>query len=394
MATTGLPELTIQDEYRLARRRQRLNDDPKARERLDRDVQKAQQRLERRKQAVPAVSYPEELPVSARRDDLLAAIRDNQVVIVAGETGSGKTTQLPKMCLELGRGVRGAIAHTQPRRLAARTVAERIADELHVPLGDAVGYAVRFNDRSSEDTLLRLMTDGLLLAEIQHDRLLRRYDTIIVDEAHERSLNIDFLLGYLKRILPRRPDLKVIVTSATIDPERFSRHFEDAPIVEVSGRTYQVEVRYRPPHEDTDQTDAIGDAVEELLRERPGDILVFLSGEREIRDTADALEGRLRSGVEILPLFARQSTAAQQRVWKPHKGRRVVLATNVAETSLTVPGIHYVVDPGTARISRYSARLKVQRLPIEPVSQASADQRKGRCGRVADGIAIRLYSEE
>ena len=290
--------------------------------------------------------------------------------------------------------MRGAIAHTQPRRLAARTVAERIADELKTPLGSAVGYAVRFTDRSSEDTLLRLMTDGLLLAEIQHDRLLRRYDTIIVDEAHERSLNIDFLLGYLKRILPRRPDLKVIVTSATIDPERFSAHFDGAPIVEVSGRTYPVEVRYRPPDEDTDQTDAIGDAVEELLRERPGDILVFLSGEREIRDTADALEGRLRSGVEILPLFARQSTAAQQRVWKPHKGRRVVLATNVAETSLTVPGIHYVVDPGTARISRYSARLKVQRLPIEPVSQASADQRKGRCGRVAEGIAIRLYSEE
>ena len=395
MATTGLPELTIQDEYRLSRRRQRLaEDDTKARERLERDVERAQERLERRQAAVPKVSYPEELPVSARRDDLLAAIRDNQVVIVAGETGSGKTTQLPKMCLELGRGVRGAIAHTQPRRLAARTVAERIADELDVSLGNAVGYAVRFNDRSSENTLLRLMTDGLLLAEIQHDRLLRRYDTIIVDEAHERSLNIDFLLGYLQRILPRRPDLKVIVTSATIDPERFSKHFDDAPIVEVSGRTYPVEVRYRPPHEDTDQTDAIGDAVEELLRERPGDILVFLSGEREIRDTADALEGRLRSGVEILPLFARQSTAAQQRVWKPHKGRRVVLATNVAETSLTVPGIHYVVDPGTARISRYSARLKVQRLPIEPVSQASADQRKGRCGRTADGIAIRLYSEE
>ena len=263
-----------------------------------------------------------------------------------------------------------------------------------MPLGEAVGYAVRFNDRSREDTLLRLMTDGLLLAEIQSDRLLHRYDTIIIDEAHERSLNIDFLLGYLKRILPARPDLKVIITSATIDPERFAAHFGDAPIIEVSGRTFPVEVRYREPDEDTDQTDAIGDAVEELLRERPGDILVFLSGEREIRDTADALEGRLRSGVEILPLFARQSTAAQQRVWKPHKGRRVVLATNVAETSLTVPGIHYVVDPGFARISRYSARLKVQRLPIEPVSQASADQRKGRCGRTSDGIAIRLYSEE
>ena len=270
---------------------------------------------------------------------------------MAGETGSGKTTQLPKICLELGRGVRGTIAHTQPRRLAARTVAERIADELNVPLGEAVGFAVRFSDRSRADTLLRLMTDGLLLAEIQHDRLLRRYDTIIIDEAHERSLNIDFLLGYLKRILPARPDLKVIVTSATIDPERFAAHFGDAPIVEVSGRTYPVEVRYRPYEDDVDQTDAVGDAVEELLRERPGDVLVFLSGEREIRDTADALEGRLRSGIEILPLFARQSTAAQQRVWKPHSSRRVVLATNVAETSLTVPGIHYVVDPGTARIS-------------------------------------------
>jgi len=388
-----LSELTILDAHRLGRRLQRAKG-AEARQRVERDIEKAAARIERRRAAVPAVSYPESLPVSARRDDLLAAIRDHQVVVVAGETGSGKTTQLPKICLELGRGVRGTIAHTQPRRLAARTVAERIADELKVPLGEAVGYAVRFSDRSREDTLLRLMTDGLLLAEIQHDRLLRRYDTIIIDEAHERSLNIDFLLGYLKRILPARPDLKVIVTSATIDPERFSEHFGGAPIIEVSGRTYPVEVRYRPPDEDVDQTDAIGDAVEELLRERPGDILVFLSGEREIRDTADALEGRLRSDVEILPLFARQSTAAQQRVWKPHKGRRVVLATNVAETSLTVPGIHYVVDPGFARISRYSARLKVQRLPIEPISQASADQRKGRCGRVTEGICIRLYSEE
>jgi ATP-dependent helicase HrpA len=353
------------------------------------------ERVERRRALVPAVSYPEELPVSARREDLLAAIRDHQVVVVAGETGSGKTTQLPKLCLELGRGVRGMIAHTQPRRLAARTVAERIADELGVPLGGAVGYAVRFSDRSGEDTLLRLMTDGLLLAEIRRDRLLRRYDTIIVDEAHERSLNIDFLLGYLKRILPRRPDLKLIITSATIDPERFARHFGDAPVVEVSGRTYPVEVRYRPwDEEERDQVDAIGDAVDELLRERPGDVLVFLSGEREIRDTADALEGRLRDDVEILPLYARQSDAAQRRVFRAHARRRVVLATNVAETSLTVPGIHYVVDPGTARISRYSARLKVQRLPIEPVSQASADQRKGRCGRVAEGICVRLYAEE
>src|SRR3954447_18180248 len=396
MASSRAPErlrdVTLLDEHRLSRRLQRARD-AQARARVERDIGRARERVARRRAAVPEVSYPPELPVSARREDLLAAIRDRQVVVVAGETGSGKTTQLPKLCLELGRGVRGAIAHTQPRRLAARTVAERIADELKVSLGSQVGYAVRFNDKSSDDTLLRLMTDGLLLAEIQSDRLLRRYDTIIVDEAHERSLNIDFLLGYLQRILPRRPDLKVIVTSATIDPERFARHFGDAPIVEVSGRTYPVEVRYRAPDEDTDQTDAIGDAVDELLRERPGDILVFLSGEREIRDTADALEGRFRN-VEILPLFARQSTAAQQRVWKPHPGRRVVLATNVAETSLTVPGIRYVVDPGTARISRYSARLKVQRLPIEPVSQASAGQRKGRCGRVAEGIAIRLYSEE
>src|SRR5688572_6242645 len=349
------------------------------------------------------ITYPPQLPVSERRDDLAAAIRDHQVVVVAGETGSGKTTQLPKICLELGRGVAGAIAHTQPRRLAARTVAERIASELNVPLGGAVGYAVRFNDRTSEDTRVRLMTDGLLLAEIGRDRLLKRYDTIIIDEAHERSLNIDFLLGYLARILPKRPDLKVIITSATIDPERFARHFgSDVPVVEVSGRTYPVEVRYRPvvdpdaedSEPDRDQTEAIGDAVDELLRERRGDVLVFLSGEREIRDTADALRGRLGSDVEVLPLYARLSTAEQQRIFKPHRGTRVVLATNVAETSLTVPGIRSVVDPGTARISRYSARLKVQRLPIERISQASADQRKGRCGRVAEGVCIRLYAEE
>ncbi len=387
-----LGELTLRDEQRLRRRLRRAAPDGIGR--LAEEVERAERRVARRRAAVPAVSYPEQLPVSARREDLLAAIRDHQVVVVAGETGSGKTTQLPKICLELGRGVRGAIAHTQPRRLAARTVAERIADELGVALGEAVGYAVRFNDRSGDETLVRLMTDGLLLAEIQRDRLLHRYDTIIVDEAHERSLNIDFLLGYLASILPRRPDLKVVITSATIDPERFSRHFGDAPIVEVSGRTYPVEVRYRPLDDDADPTDAIGDAVEELLREPPGDILVFLSGEREIRDTADALRGRLRDEVEVLPLYARLATAEQQRVFRPHRGRRVVLATNVAETSLTIPGIRYVVDPGNARISRYSARLKVQRLPIEPVSQASADQRKGRCGRVADGIAIRLYDEE
>ena len=294
-----LPELTVRDEHRLRRRAQRLRGgDAEGRARLEAEIARAEERLARRRASVPAVTYPPELPVTERREDLLAAIRDHQVVVVAGETGSGKTTQLPKMCLELGRGVRGAIAHTQPRRLAARTVAERIADELGVPLGEAVGYAVRFSDRSREDTLVRLMTDGLLLAEMQHDPLLRRYDTIIVDEAHERSLNIDFLLGYLARILPRRPDLKLIITSATIDPRALRRHFGGAPVVEVSGRTYPVEVRYRPLEDaddpDRDQTDAIGDAVEELLRERAGDVLVFLSGEREIRDTAEALGGRLR----------------------------------------------------------------------------------------------------
>jgi ATP-dependent helicase HrpA len=338
------------------------------------------------------ISYPPELPISGRRDELLEAIRLSQVVVVAGETGSGKTTQLPKLCLELDRE---RIAHTQPRRLAARTVAARIAEELRVPLGEDVGYAVRFHDRSRGDTRVRLMTDGLLLAEIRRDKLLRRYDTIIVDEAHERSLNIDFLLGAVHRILPRRPELKLIITSATIDPQRFAAHFGDAPVIEVSGRTYPVEVRYRPVEDaDRDQEDAIADAVEDLQREGPGDVLVFLSGEREIRDTADVLRGRLRADVEVLPLYARLSAAEQQRVFKRGSRRRVVLATNVAETSLTVPGIHYVVDPGTARISRYSARLKVQRLPIEPISQASADQRKGRCGRVAAGICIRLYEEE
>jgi ATP-dependent helicase HrpA len=309
------------------------------------EVERAEQRIARRLALVPQVTYPPQLPVSARRDDLLAAIGGHQVVVVAGETGSGKTTQLPKLCLELGRGIRGQIAHTQPRRIAARTVADRIADELGVPLGEAVGFAVRFDDRSSDDTLVKLMTDGLLLAEIQRDRLLRRYDTIIVDEAHERSLNVDFLLGYLKAILPQRPDLKVIITSATIDPERFARHFgEDVPVVEVSGRTYPVEVRYRrdPDDEDFDQVEAIGDAVEELRSEQRGDVLVFLSGEREIRDTADALTGRFGAELDVLPLYARLSTAEQQRVFRRERDdrrRRVVLATNVAETSLTVPSI-------------------------------------------------------
>ncbi|WP_104179029.1 ATP-dependent RNA helicase HrpA [Arthrobacter sp. B0490] len=373
------------------------------------------------------ISYPADLPVSERRADIMAAIAANQVTIIAGETGSGKTTQIPKMCLELGLAERGLIGHTQPRRLAARTVAERIAEELQVPLGEEVGYQVRFTGSVGRKTKIKLMTDGILLAEIQHDRMLRKYSTIIIDEAHERSLNIDFILGYLRRILPERPDLKVIITSATIDPQRFAAHFaadaaiEDtspAPIIEVSGRTYPVEIRYRsldqPPgglddgeggadselEEERDPLDAVCDAVDELSLEAPGDILVFFSGEREIRDAADALRARIQSttrlrGTEVLPLFARLSLEEQHRVFRPTGShRRIVLATNVAETSLTVPGIKYVIDTGTARISRYSHRTKVQRLPIERVSQASANQRSGRSGRVSDGIAIRLYSEE
>ena len=394
-ATLG--ELTLRDEQRLRREaRQVRPGDEEGRARFERRLAEARSRVQRRRASVPEVSYPPQLPVSARRDDLLAAIRDHQVVVVAGETGSGKTTQLPKLCLELGRGVRGTIAHTQPRRLAARTVAQRIADELDVPLGGAVGYAVRFDDRGSEDTLIRLVTDGLLLAEIRRDPLLRRYDTVIVDEAHERSLNIDFLLGCLHRILPRRADLKLIITSATIDPERFSEHFGGAPIVEVSGRTYPVEVRYRPPGEDVELLDALADAVQALLAERDGDVLAFFSGEREIRDAAELLTGRLGQDVDVLPLYSRLAAADQQKVFSRGRGyrRRVVLATNVAETSVTVPGIRCVVDTGLARISRYSARLKVQRLPVEPISRASADQRKGRCGRVAEGVCVRLYSEE
>jgi len=406
----ALPELTLHDQRRLGRRIDRTNSlrDPAARDRavteLAADMARAAQRIARRRAAVPELSYPAELPVSQRKDDIAAVIKAHQVVIVAGETGSGKTTQLPKICLELGRGVTGQIGHTQPRRIAARTVAERIAEETSTQLGTAVGYKVRFTDKSGDNTLVKLMTDGILLNEISSDRDLTRYDTLIIDEAHERSLNIDFILGYLKQLLPRRPDLKVIITSATIDPERFSAHFGGAPIVEVSGRTYPVEVRYRPiagdgdsKDPDRDQIQAISDAIDELSANGPGDILVFFSGEREIRDTADALKGS--SHLEVLPLYGRLSAAEQHRVFevpasRTMRSRRVVLATNVAETSLTVPGIRYVIDPGTARISRYSHRTKVQRLPIEPISQASANQRKGRCGRVADGICVRLYSEE
>jgi ATP-dependent helicase HrpA len=362
------------------------------------------------------ISYPPELPITARRDDLVDAIGNNQVVIVAGETGSGKTTQLPKICLELGRGTAGKIGHTQPRRLAARTIATRIAEELDTPLGEVVGWKVRFTDQVSARTRVKLMTDGILLAELGQDRMLRQYDTLIIDEAHERSLNIDFILGYLKRLLPRRPDLKLIITSATIDPERFAEHFgtpgKSAPIIEVSGRTYPVEMRYRPltdpdrPDDDErDQQEAIVAACRELAVEGPGDVLVFLPGERDIRDATEALAGAITAdgqhgllrNTELLPLYARLSGAEQQRVWgRPGQGvsRRIVLATNVAETSLTVPGVKYVVDTGTARISRYSHRTKVQRLPIEKVSQASANQRAGRCGRTSDGICIRLYAED
>ena len=465
-----LPELTHRDQLRLSRRADKAAAlrDSAARERafgrLSAELDEAAAVVDKRRESVPVISYPPELPISQKKDEIAAAIRGHQVVIVAGETGSGKTTQLPKICLELGRGVTGQIGHTQPRRIAARTVAARIAEELDTELGTTVGYQVRFNDNSSDETLVKLMTDGILLTEMQRDRRLLRYDTLIIDEAHERSLNIDFILGYLKRLLPSRPDLKVIITSATIDPQRFSEAFAEirtgdrtgpaspgfrpgerpvsrrstaagreaqrgdpggappgpalglrevvppgqhsAPVVEVSGRTYPVEVRYRPiadpdrsDEEPRDQAQAICDAVDELCAAGPGGILVFLSGEREIRDTADALKDRMGApdrprGLEVLPLYARLPVAEQYRVFQPHRGRRVVLATNVAETSLTVPGIKYVVDPGTARISRYSYRTKVQRLPIEPISQASANQRKGRCGRTSDGICIRLYSEE
>ena len=361
--------------------------------------------LEHRRLNQPRPEYPEDLPVVAKRGEIAAAIRDNPVVIVCGETGSGKTTQLPKICLELGRGVHGLIGHTQPRRIAARTVAARIAHELKSPLGHAVGYKVRFSDKLSQNTYIKLMTDGILLAETQGDRNLSAYDTLIIDEAHERSLNIDFLLGYLKRLMQRRPDLKIIVTSATIDAGRFASHFATggmpAPVIEVSGRTYPVELRYRPPHdEERDLDESIVEAVAELAREKAdGDILVFLPGEREIREAAEALrkhhlKGPHNQGVEILPLYARLSFEEQERIFRPQGARRIVLSTNVAETSLTVPGIRYVVDTGLARVNRYSWRNKVEQLQVEKISRASANQRAGRCGRVAAGVAIRLYAED
>lgn len=364
-----------------------------------------------RRQRVPPIRYDDTLPIAARRDEIRAAILQHQVVVIAGETGSGKTTQLPKICLEAGRGVRGLIGHTQPRRLAARSVAARVAEEIGTPLGELVGYQVRFEDHSNEQSLIKLMTDGILLAETQHDRFLEKYDTLIVDEAHERSLNIDFLLGYLKNLLPRRPDLKVIITSATIDLERFSKHFDNAPIIEVSGRTYPVETWYRPLAAELDENgeplfddlsvdqgilralDEI-EAHERSVKQRAGDVLVFLPGEREIREAAEVLRKANLRHTEILPLYARLTPAEQQKIFRPAAGRKIVLATNVAETSLTVPGIRYVIDSGTARISRYSYRAKVQRLPVEAISQASANQRKGRCGRVEPGICVRLYSED
>ncbi len=395
------------DQHRLRRERDRLraeklrgNDVAAAQAAFDQKVAVSAAARAARAASVPKVAYPEELPISGARDEIRRAIEQNPVVIVCGETGSGKTTQLPKICLEAGRGVAGAIGHTQPRRIAARAVAARIAEELNATLGQLVGYKLRFQDRTSPQGLIKLMTDGILLAETQGDRFLDQYDTIIVDEAHERSLNIDFLLGYLKWLLPKRPDLKVVITSATIDPERFSRHFNDAPIINVSGRSYPVEVRYHDVELDeedetaVDEQAAILSAVDELWRENPGDILVFLSGEREIRETAESLRKHHPQGCEVLPLYSRLSQDEQMRVFKPSGRRRVVLATNVAETSLTVPGIRSVIDTGVARISRYSHRSRLQRLPIEKISQASANQRSGRCGRVGPGIAIRLYSPE
>ena len=364
-------------------------------------------------QRFPTISYPEDLPVSARRNEIAAAIKEHQVVIVSGETGSGKTTQLPKICLELGRGRKKMIGHTQPRRIAATAVANRIAEELKTEIGDWVGYQIRFTDKTSPRSAIKLMTDGILLAESQRDPLLKRYDTIIIDEAHERSLNIDFLLGFLRQLLEKRPDLKVIITSATIDAEQFAKHFsikgKPAPVIEVSGRLYPVEVRYRPILTDKvdseakqkegaferDLNDGIIDAVQECQRIGAGDILIFLPGEREIREAANALRKAALIGTEVLPLYARLSHADQARIFKPQgNARRIVLATNVAETSLTVPGIRYVIDSGLARIKRYSLRNKVEQLRIEAISQASANQRAGRCGRVAAGVCIRLYEEE
>jgi len=394
-----LEQVTTRDRYRLVRAYHDCikTAEASATAKFEQLLQASLDKVSARKASLPVPTFPQSLPISQKREDIAKAINDHQVVIIAGETGSGKTTQLPKICLSVGLGARGMIGHTQPRRIAARSVANRIAEELNSPLGDVVGYQVRFTDQVSDNTAIKLMTDGILLAEIQNDRYLSRYDTIIIDEAHERSLNIDFLMGYLNQLLPKRPDLKVIVTSATIDVEKFSKHFKDAPILSVSGRTYPVELLYRPLLE-TDsesQFEGILAAIDEISQiDNQGDILVFMAGEGDIRETALRLRRAQIKHLEIVPLYARLSIAEQNKVFQPHKGRRVVLATNVAETSLTVPGIRYVIDPGFARISRYSFRTKIQRLPIEPVSQASANQRKGRCGRVSEGVCIRLYSED
>lgn len=409
----NLDQALLADRHRLRRQLQELQkkpDEAKQAQWLER-FQASKAKVEARRRSIPAIRYDDALPIAAKRDEIKAALAKHQVLVIAGETGSGKTTQLPKICLEIGRGVHGLIGHTQPRRLAARSVATRVAEEIATPLGELVGYQVRFEDQSKDSSLIKLMTDGILLAETQHDRYLEKYDTLIVDEAHERSLNIDFLLGYLKTLLPRRPDLKLIITSATIDLERFSKHFGDAPIIEVSGRTYPVDTWYRPLAAEVDEEgesllddltvdQGILAALDEIAAhekaegKRPGDVLIFLPGEREIRDAAEALRKANLRLTEVLPLYARLTPAEQQKIFAPMAGRKIVLATNVAETSLTVPGIRYVIDSGTARISRYSYRAKVQRLPIEAVSQASANQRKGRCGRVEPGICIRLYSEE
>ncbi len=398
-----IDQCMTRDRYRLRQQLRRLDEgrtDPSALESLQANIERSAAVYSTRLAGLPRIQYPEELPVSERKADIAAAIRDHPVVIVCGETGSGKTTQLPKICLDLKRGVAGMIAHTQPRRIAARSVAHRIAAELGTPLGEHVGYKVRFADKVSDQNYVRVMTDGILLAETQGDRFLNAYDTLIIDEAHERSLNIDFLLGYTRQLLEKRRDLKLIITSATIDAERFSQHFGNAPVVEVSGRLYPVDVRYRPISEDEEEEDeelpdAIVTVVEDVSRlSAGGDVLVFLPGEREIRECAEALRKQLKEGTEILPLFARLSADEQERVFKPTGQRRVVLATNVAETSLTVPGIKYVIDSGLARVNRYSYRNKVEMLQIEKISRASANQRAGRCGRVMSGVCVRLYSEE
>ena len=387
----------LADRAQLLKLLRQTGNNNKVEQQLKQAIDKSSQIVEQRINNRPAVSLNHELPFYQKRDELKQVISDNQVVIVCGETGSGKTTQLPQICIELGLADKGKIGHTQPRRLAARSVTNRIAEELNTRPGEAVGYKIRFTDTTNPDSYVKLMTDGILLAEIQNDRWLNEYQALIIDEAHERSLNIDLLLGYIKTLLPRRPDLKLIITSATIDPERFSRYFDGAPMVTVSGRTYPVEVRYRPvideEQKDRDRTEAVMDALDELFSVSPQDTLVFFAGERQIREAADKISRRFHQ-YEVLPLYARLSNEQQQRIFRQARQRKIILSTNVAETSLTVPGIHYVIDTGLARISRYSWRAKVQRLPIEKISRASANQRAGRCGRVAAGICIRLYDEE